>query len=433
MGTRLGTQDPQEKIRIQYQQAEEFLRELADILFEGDRSRVVLCAGNHDVNWCRARDAMAIVPQDEIPSDVLRELATPGSLYRWDWETRTLYQIVDVDTYHGRMNDYWEFIERFYSGTELLHRPHYGDRPLLVELFDRRILVAAFNSCEGNDCYRNRAEINVESAARVHLDLQNRPWEYGLRIAVWHHNTAGPPNADDYLHIDQVHTLIECGFRLGLHGHQHRSELRLHTLALPAYGSMAVVSAGSLAAGSPELPRGTNRQYNMIELREDLRGARLHVREIELGAFGPRRLNSFGGHSFVDMAWDVVPSPVGTIVDWDRLNQSTIIDQAEEAHASGDDDQVLDLLRSPAATLDSYGRKLLVDSAERSERWDVIVDELSPPRTIEESALLVKAAVRQGAFDIARATVNHAADTLGLSPPQVHELLEWIATEEAVR
>ena len=266
----------------------------------------------------------------------------------------------------------------------------------------------------------------------MHLDLR-QGWEYDLRIAVWHHNIAGPPSADDYLNVEQVHTLIDYGFRLGLHGHQHRSELVVHELGIPEYGSLAVLSAGSLAAGQAELPRGVNRQYNLVELREDLTGARLHVREIEVGAFGPRRLNTFGGRSYSNITWQQPPSIVGTTIDGQRLNQNMIVNQAEAAYVAGDDKDVLVLLRPMTLTLDEYGRGLLAQAANRAEYWEVIVDDLSPPVSIGEIALIVEAAVRIGDFDLARSTVRQHGDILGLPRPQQTDLLDWIDGQELIR
>lgn len=430
MGAPLGDSNPTDVIAAQYRQAEEFLGELVDLLFESDRSRVVICPGNHDVDWCQSRDSMQVVPDAEYPSDVYGALASPGSTYRWNWDERALYRIVDQAAYRARMDSYWDFISRFYSDVDIHHLPTESEHPLLVELFDRRVLVAALNSCEANDCYRRRAEFNAESVARMHLDIRKVPWEYDLKIALWHHNTTGPPSADDYLHVEQIHALIEYGFRLGLHGHQHRSEIRLHELAIPAYGSLAVISAGSLAAGSSELPRGANRQYNMLELRDDLRGVRLHVRELEGATLGPRRFNAFGGKSFIDVTLKPVSSGVGTILDRQRLNRNAIITEAEAARLTGEDSVVLDLLLPLAASLDPYGRKLLTDSAVRSERWDLVREHLTPPQTLDESIVLVRAKVEVSEFEEARASVSDACANLGMSAPQASDLLDWIDLQE---
>ena len=165
-GVPLNHPDSRHTISTQYRQAEEFLAELADVLFEGDRSRVVICPGNHDVDWCQARASMERVPEDEIPSDVFEALSAPDSQLRWDWDECALYRIVDMAVYGSRMDGYWEFVNQFYTGADVLRLPSHNDEPLLVELFDRRVLVAALNSCSSNDCFRRRAEINPEALAK---------------------------------------------------------------------------------------------------------------------------------------------------------------------------------------------------------------------------------------------------------------------------
>lgn len=428
-GARLNVTDPEGTVKAQYRQAEEFLGELAHVLFEGDRSRIVMCPGNHDVDWNQARASMERVAEDEIPTDLYGALNAPGSPFRWDWEGRALYRIADAAAYDKRMDPYWDFVTRFYADTDVLQLPTHNDEPLLVELFDRRVLVAAFNSCWSNDCFRRIGQIEPAAVARLHLDLKQR-WEYDLRIAVWHHNTAGPPNAEDYMNVEQVRSFIDYGFRLGLHGHQHRSELVMHELGIPEHGTLAVLSAGSLAAGQAELPRGVNRQYNIVELYEDLGGARLHLREIEAGTFGPRRLNAFGGRSYSDITWQPAPSIVGTSIDRQRLNLNLTVNRAEAAYQAGDDKEVLVLLRPVIAILDDYGRGLLAEAAKRAKRWKVLVEDFCPPVRRSEISFVVEAATRLGKFDLARSTVHREGCDLGLPHPQQAELLDWISAEE---
>lgn len=431
-GVSLGAALPDETIREQYVRAEEFLAGIANLLLDGDRARVIICPGNHDVDWNQSMAAMRPVPKEDYPSDVIGALMTPGSNLRWSWSDCQLYKIVDGALYDSRMDKYLEFVHRFYAGVDLLQVPAHSDEPLLAELFDRRVLVAAFNSCADNDCFRRQGGIRAETTSRMHLELLDRAWEYELRIAVWHHNTAGPPSADDYLNVEQIRTLIDYGFRLGLHGHQHRSEVTFQEVRLPEQQSMAVLSAGSLAAGQPELPRGANRQYSVIELHDDLLGARLHLREIESGTqFVARRLNAFGGLSYVDIAWASVNSAAGTQIDWDRLNRSRLITEAEAAFKSGQDDSVLEVLGPIAASLPPYGRALLAQAAERAESWQFVLDCLGPPQSIDEVSLRVRAAVKLRRFNVARHIVEEGSLLVGLAPPNAQELLEWIAAEEA--
>ena len=432
-GAKLGAANADQVILAQYERAEEFLAEVADLFLDGDRSRVVICPGNHDVDWNLSYASMQPVPREKYPRDVIGALSTPGSNLRWNWSECALFEIVDAALYASRMEKYWDFLHRFYKGFDLLHIPSASDDPLLAELFGKRVLVAAFNSCSDNDCFKRSGAINPEAVSRMHLDLLEREWEYALRIAVWHHNTTGPPSADDYLNVDQIQAMIDFGFRVGLHGHQHRSEVAVHELRLPEYQSMAVLGAGSLAAGQPELPRGANRQYSLLKLQDDFLGARLHLREIESGMqFVPRRLNDFGGRSYHDIAWKPVKSPAGTMIDTARLNESRLVLEAEAALKDEQYQSVLELLSPFATTLQPYGRQILMDAAEGAKAWQLILDTLGPARLIDEVGLRTKAAVQLNEFNVARGIVEGEGSDLGMEPPQRQDMLDWIAGEEAI-
>ena len=116
---------------------------------------------------------------------------------------------------------------------------------------------AAFNSCAGNDCFSFKGEIPPEAIARSDLELSDLgPWR--PRIAVWHHDIDGPPNRSDYMDPEIVRGMIGRGFRLGLYGHQHRTQITPHHIYLPERETMAVVSAGSICnrRRSGPLPQG---------------------------------------------------------------------------------------------------------------------------------------------------------------------------------
>ena len=57
-GANIGDVEADTKIKAQYAEAGEFLRNLADRFVESNLSRVIIVPGNHDVNWRRARAAM---------------------------------------------------------------------------------------------------------------------------------------------------------------------------------------------------------------------------------------------------------------------------------------------------------------------------------------------------------------------------------------
>jgi hypothetical protein len=88
-------------------------------MFDGDRSRVVLVPGNHDVDWNTARSSMELVPPGSEPADLATELARHGSPFRWCWKARAVYRVVDRVRYEARLDTFWDFFERFYSGISL--------------------------------------------------------------------------------------------------------------------------------------------------------------------------------------------------------------------------------------------------------------------------------------------------------------------------
>ena len=55
-----------ENFKAQYEEALEFLVHLAEHLFEGDRSKIIIVPGNHDVNWSISKTSMAKVSEDRF-------------------------------------------------------------------------------------------------------------------------------------------------------------------------------------------------------------------------------------------------------------------------------------------------------------------------------------------------------------------------------
>ncbi|MCY4171780.1 MAG: metallophosphoesterase [Bacteroidetes bacterium] len=299
-GVPLYTDNFATKIQKQYEVAKDFLDELVKRFLQGDRSRLVMIPGNHDVDWNTAFTALASVSSDELPNDPEIALHAEGSLLRWDWKTLTMYRIKDPELYEQRLAPFWQFFKDFYDGVPELKS---GKNPYDVRIFnlcDDRIGVAAYNSCHGNDCFAFQGMIRPEAIARNDLDLNDSKNIYDLRMAVWHHGIEGSPYRTDYMNVNIVHGLIGRGFRLGLHGHQHKSHVNAQEIRLPDQERMAVVSAGSLCASSYELPVGIPRQYNIIEIADDFCSVRTHVRSMSVAnLFSKAHLPDFGGASFL--------------------------------------------------------------------------------------------------------------------------------------
>ena len=230
----------------QYHVAGDFLDHLARRFLAGDRSKLIMIPGNHDVCWNTSFSAMRRVPDSEYPTDLRAALIEPDSNYRWSWKDRALYKIGDFDAYNRRMNFYWDFVESFYAGASLL-KPIDRTRGFqLFELHNRQIVVAAFDSIQGNDCFGYSGAIPRGAVARCNLALRDIPHSYNLRVAVWHHSVRGSPLREDYMEVGQILEMVGLRFQLGMHGHQHVAEAATHYVHLSETQSMAVASAGSL-------------------------------------------------------------------------------------------------------------------------------------------------------------------------------------------
>lgn len=174
-------------MRDQYRIAEEFLDQMTKRFLAGDRSKLIIVPGNHDVCWNTSFAAMERVPESEWPRNLRLALVEPGSGYRWSWRDRALYRVRDQKTYAMRMGSYWEFVESFYKGVSLPLPIDRGRGYQLFELLDRRIVVAAFDSIDRNDCFSYAGAIPRGAVARCSLHLRDTRHSYSLRVAVGIH------------------------------------------------------------------------------------------------------------------------------------------------------------------------------------------------------------------------------------------------------
>ena len=143
-GAPVGADGWQDAMRDQYRVAGAFLDQLAKRFLAGDRSKLIIVPGNHDVCWNTSFAAMERVPEDRWPKDVRVALVERDSDYRWSWRERALYRVHDHDAYALRTGFYWDFVETFYKGVVLPIPIDRNRGYQLFELLDRTIVVAAF-------------------------------------------------------------------------------------------------------------------------------------------------------------------------------------------------------------------------------------------------------------------------------------------------
>jgi hypothetical protein len=373
---------------------------------------------------------MQRVDEAAYPSDVYRALTEPDSQYRWSWRDRALYRITDPGRYAQRLAAYWDFTEAFYRGVAL---PLPIDRTRSFQLFEldqRRIAVAAFDSTCGNDCFGYSGALVSGAVAKCDLHLRDTNHTYAMRMAVWHHSLQGPPARDDYMDVAQVHEMTGLKFQLGLHGHQHVAQTTTHYVYLGESQSMAVVSAGSLCAGARELPRGVNRQYNVIVVNDGYLSARVHVREMAEGSQFTRKHSGAFGQGFVDITWQAITDLQGRTVDPVVQNEHRITFEAEEALQTGNPQRALAILAPLDLSNSSHARTIAIQAALKAPDWTQLLTAIGQPRSIDETIWKLTALIKTGDIGHAEAELAKVTD---LDKAIRIDLEGQIATKKALR
>jgi hypothetical protein len=272
-----------------------------------------------------------------------------------------------------------------------------------------RIVVAALESVHGNDCFCRQGAIEQSVLGNCSLAFRDLPQQPILRIAVWHHSFQGPPQGDDYMDIASVHEMVGNGFRLGLHGHQHQADASAYAIHLPEEISMAISSAGSLCAGTRELPRGTNREYNVVVIDDAYTNARVHVREMTQGNhFGRCGRGIFRMDGFSELQWQLPVGRDGSAPLDEHKFTAGIVLRAEEALHSGRAGDALSLLEEIKQPLAGHARNLFIEAAREIGNWKKLIAFLDHPKSIAEFIDLFSAMLMENQIDNAMALLEQA-------------------------
>ncbi len=260
--------------------AEDLLDRLCEAFVGGDRNRIVLVPGNHDVDW-----ALSTASYAELASptaDHIRNTQRHDSLYRLSkrgpLQTAVMHR-ERCDLHDERFREYGAFVQRFYRGVHSFPLDKREEQFTIFDSFTRDlgIVVVGFSSCDLVDHLWHRGTIHREAIMNASRELERRA--YGpvppLRIAVWHHNILGNPDQIDFMDPRIAILLGHHGFSLGLHGHVHAAgQMEM----MGADAGLCVVWAGSLAAGHRQRPQSTPMLYNIIGIRPRTREAWVHTR-----------------------------------------------------------------------------------------------------------------------------------------------------------
>lgn len=415
-GVKPGTANAGAALRAQYAEAHEFLGRLTDSFVGGDRSRVVIIPGNHDVSACHTMECAHRV---DIAADRKRELVeqlfSPNSPLRWSWSDFELYEIIDQDKYARRLEAFADFYREFYGGD----RSYDLDPSRQYDIFDFPafdLVVAGFSSCFNNDILNKQGAINPACVANAGIVLRAPGLADRIRVAVWHHNTEGLPMQSDYMDADMLQHLIDGGFSLGFHGHQHRPQFLDTRFKYGSDRRITVISAGTLC-GSASFRFG--RAYNIIELDTDKRTGRLHLREMQNDKLDfpiwARRPLPPGSGDFLEFEYDPPPAPLAR-----PDAATTTLLKAQALYDAGDYGAAADSVRPLAAT-DGIARRILVESLHELGNPTALIAVVDPPQSPTEAIYLMDALWAEGQRDRLRSLLAETA--IADSPdPSVAEL-----------
>lgn len=379
-GIQADVSEPEQILREQYDEALRFLAQLADRFVAGDRERVIIVPGNHDVSAYHLDKSLELV--DVLPdrkTELINQLFLPESPLRWSWRDLNLYKIADPAMYMQRMAAFAQFYSDFYNGK----RTYDLDPAKQIDIFDYPqydLTVVGFSSCYNNDLYNRQGAMHPGCIADAGIRLRHPSLSSRLRMAVWHHNTEGPPAHSDYVDPDLIQNLIDRGFSLGLHGHQHRPQYLDTRFRHGIDRKITVISAGTLCGG-PSFRHG--RAYNVIELSTADRAGRLHVREMQndnlsLPIWGRRALPP-NTSPFYEFEYDPPPPPSS------NLNVATAaLVEAQEFHRAGNYKEAAEALKT-VVQQDELARPLLLDCLIKLKDTKALLEILDPPASEAEA------------------------------------------------
>lgn len=379
--------DGDAKLAKQYDEAYETLTGLADRFFDGQRERVILVPGNHDISMPHVSRALKPV---EMPSDVqekknlARKLMQPESNLRLNLDAFEVLEIANLTLYHQRLEPYAKFYERFYEGKRkfsLIPEEQFS----IHDFPEQGVCVVGFSSCHENDLFNRTGHISVEAITRAMDEVSDRAKDGRLIIGVWHHSIQGGPKENDYIESGFLRHLMDANCSIGMHGHQHRPELLENRFSADSQRHISVISAGTLCGGPGSLPSGRMRAYNLVVLDQDAGVGTIHVRAMTNSDFSSPiwergHVTEFCGSS---MGFKLAQQPAQGRPAFDAASRADQL--IHQGHAA----QAFELVRMHMS--DPWARQIGANALTAAKNWKEIAKLFSPPTSTADFLLLCDA------------------------------------------
>jgi predicted phosphodiesterase len=375
----------------QYVEAEEFLVELANRFLSGDKEKIIIIPGNHDINWKSSVQSMEKIDvPDNLKGQYIKNVVNGTADVRWSWRDFSFYQISDKAEYNNRLAPFCEFYHRFYD----CKRTYDINPEKQYDIYDYpelNVVIVAFNSCYNNDHLRFVGDIHPACIADANIEIKKFKKKGRLILGTWHHNTKGLPYEDNYMDTGKLKNFIDSGIAVGFHGHQHKTELIQDYNNVVQQKRIVVFSAGTLCGGPNELPTGNNRQYNIVEIDWDDDAdnitVTLNVREktntstFENPIWVPGRIDSnLISRYSVDIPKPNKPDNNLLLLELEQLIRENRFEKAKKMI------KVLDIN-------DAYVRKYIAEYLVKSDDNEFAIEIFFTPKTEEEAVIVLSALI----------------------------------------
>ncbi len=403
-GVKGGEKEGEQKLQAQYDEAHDFLVALADRFFEGNRERVILVPGNHDVSMSHVERAITPIPVPEEPDKkaiLVSQLLGHDPKLRWRWADFSALEITDPHLYERRLEPYAQFYHRFYEGKRTFPVDP-GNQFSVHDFPGLGVSFVGLSSCHENDIYNRTGRVHPDALAQA-MDAVSPCFKKGrLVIGVWHHSIQGGPKETDYVDSDLLQALMDGNCSIGMHGHQHRPQLLAHRFTPDRKRSISIISAGTLCGGPRSLPAGRMRAYNLVVMDTQEGKGTIHVRHMANSDFsspvwGAGYVTEFGGAS-IDFELPKSSVPV--------IQPLAVAGEADQLLRSGDPsaayEMVKPLLDNPIL------RRIAASALSDMGDWRETIEVFKCPRSPAEFILLSEAYEELGDWEALRTL--HSSD-----------------------
>lgn len=255
--------------------------------------------------------------------------------------------------------------------------------------------------------------IDPECIATCHSYISNRKYKHWLKIAVWHHGIHGVPAENNFMDERTVQFLIDKEFKIGLHGHQHKSDFFEARFSADQIRNMLIFGCGTLCGPKEDIPLGETRQYSIIEVDNSCLKLRFHVRKgvdqppgLPIWMPGNIKQNYYKSYMDVNMETILVTKDMetrGEMVEKSKLLKELAV--SEDLVAKKEYSGALKKLENMNQD-DPFVRRLTIECLFQLEIDEKIIQYLKKPATITEFTYLCEALWRKGEFLVLRKLVD---------------------------